>query len=1035
MSKYLLTLLFAFCIGTMFAQQRTIEGQVVDAESGDPLPGVIVLVKGTTSGVYTDDEGLYEIAVSPQSQALVFSFIGKKDEEIEIGDQTVINVSLVNEDQSLGEVVIVAYGTSRRQDFTGSSSSIEGDAVTDVPVAGIDQVLQGRAAGVHVISANGQPGGGVSVRVRGPSSITSSNQPLYVIDGIPVESQDLQIPGEFGTATGGGLGGQTGNSLSTLNFADVESIEVLKDASATALYGSRAANGVILITTKRGLYGQKPQLNVGYTVGIREVFELPEMLNPAQYKEIVNESRVNAGLDPFPDDFYGDANTDWLDEIFDQATVQRWNFSLSGGSETSRYFASFSIDDQEGTLTGTGFQRLAGRLNLDSKVSDKLTFGTNIGISRTSENIQANDNFIIGPYVTALNARPDFPIRNDDGSFTSITGVADNPVAAAEGYNNDFTTLRILASTFGQYEIIPNLRLRSSIALDLTKLDQVQIWETTTLGGVLNGSGYAQRGANEFKSIIFENTLSYDYTLNEDNTFNILLGGSFQRDTRDNFIASATDFPNDFLTTFASAATPLSVGGVGTERALISSFARLNYNFADKYLVTGTVRADGSSRFGENNRWGFFPSAAVAWRISNEPFLVNSNVVNELKFRASWGIIGNDRIGRNNGGLGSNFASLGLYSSSNTNGVAFAYGGAGGIAPTQIANPDLKWETTTQFDFGIDFELWSSRLSGSLDFYLKQTEDILLLAPVPANSGFNSVNRNIGEMENRGVDLTLSLDIIRNNTFTWNISTNFNYNDNEVIKLVNGEDIEASGFNQSIIREGEALGSFFGWNVVGIIQNQEQIDALNAASSSGVYQTAGTAPGDFLYEDVNGDGVITTDDQVVLGGALYDYMGGFANKFEYKGITLFALFQFVEGNEIYNFTKRDNLFQRTVTNSFAEVLDRWTPTNTDTDISRVAWGDPNQNRRNSSFFVEDGSYLRLRQLRLSYNFPQILLNGTFIRSASLFLQGTDLFTITDYSGVDPEVNTFGGNVSNAQGVDNKTYPGAKTYSLGVNLGF
>ena len=1015
--------------------QQTISGRVIEADTGDPLPGVTVLVKGTTYGVYSDESGRYTIQTAPDANTLVFSFIGKADLEVPIDGRAQIDVSLSPEETNLQEVVIVAYGTTRREDVTGSLSSVDGEVLQEVPVAGIDQVLQGRAAGVHVTSANGQPGGGVSVRVRGPSSINSSNQPLYVIDGIPVESQDLQIPGEFGTATGGGLGGQTGNSLSTINFADVESIEVLKDASATALYGSRAANGVVLITTKRGAFGQKPQFDMNFSIGQREPLALPDLLNPQQFRQMVNEARTNVGLDAFEEDFYGNANTDWLDAIFRDATVQRWNFSLKGGSQASRYFASFSIDDQEGTLDGTGFQRLSGRLNLDSRISDKLTFGTSATVSLTTENVQANDNFIIGPYVVALRARPDVPIRQEDGSFTSIAGVADNPVAAAEGYRNDFHTLRILASTYGELEIIPDLRLRSSIALDLTSLKQEQIWSSITLGGRLNGDGYAQRGNNEFRSIIWENTLSYDFELNDQNRFSALIGGSFQRDERSNFIASATDFPNDLLTTFASAATPLSVGGIGAERALISSFARVNYNFDDRYLITATIRGDGSSRFGENNRWGFFPSAAVAWRLDNEAFLENSPILSELKFRASWGIIGNDRIGRTNGGLGDNFASLGLFGSTDVNGSAFSYAGSGGIAPTQIANPELKWETTTQYDVGIDFGFWDFRVTGSVDFYLKDTEDILLQAPVPRNSGFNSVNQNIGEMRNTGVDVTLAVDIIRTDDFTWNLGGNLNYNDNEVRKLVNGEDIEASGFNQSIIREGEPLGSFFGLQVEGIFQSPEEITALNSAAPGGVYQTNGTAPGDFQYRDVNGDGVITNDDRVILGSALYDFMGGINNTLSYKGITLFAFFQFVQGNEIYNFTKRDHLFQRNLFNSFTDILDRWTPSNTDTDLPRVAWGDPNQNRQNSSFFVEDGSFIRLKQVKLSYNFPQALFQNTFLQRGSIFLVGTDLWTLTDYSGIDPEVNTFGGNVSTAQGVDNKTYPGNKTYSVGINLGF
>ena len=1012
------------CMTSVVQAQILIKGKVSHAEDGEALVGATVRIKGQTSGAFTDETGSFQIQVVDRDAILLVSYVGFTTQEIRVGDQNNMMVLLEPEVNSLEEVVITAYGLTRRGDLTGSIGTLQGATIDEVPVVGVDQALQGRVAGVNVISSNGQPGGGVSVRVRGPSSINSNNQPLYVIDGIPVETQDLQIPGQFGTPASGGLGGQKGNTMSSINFTDVESIQVLKDASATALYGSRAANGVILITTKRGKYGQGPQLDVHISRGVTEVFDLMDMLNAQQYKELVNESRINGGREPFTDDFFGTADTDWQDQIFKQADIQRYDFSLKGGTANTRYFASVSVDDQEGTMIGTDFQRISGRLNLDTRISEKLSFGTSTMVSLTNEDIQANDNFIIGPYYAAFRARPDLPVRNEDGSFTALN-TADHPVAAAVGYNNNFQTMRVLASVFGIYEITSNLRLKSSIAADYTNMIQDQFWNSTTLGGNLFGNGYAQRGTNEFRSVVFENTLDYNVKFGEKHDVGLLLGSAFQRDNRRSIIASATGFPNDVLNTFASAATPLAVGGIGTERALTSFFGRLNYNFDNRFIITANIRADGSSRFGNDNRWGFFPSAAVAWRISNEQFLEGNNVIDELKIRASWGLTGNDRVG--------NFASLGLFSSS-VNGVPFAYAGQGGVAPSQIENAALQWETTEQIDVGLDFALFDNRLSGSVDFYWRNSQDILLQAPVPRNSGFNSVNLNIGEMENVGVDISLQGDIIRSNNFTWTLGGNINFNDNEIVKLVNGEDIAATGFNQSIIREGEDLGSFFGWEVAGIFQTQEEVNALNETSPTGVYQTSGTAPGDFRYRDINGDGVINNDDRTILGSAQYEFMGGVTNSISLYGFTLDAFFQFVQGNEVFNLTAREVYFQRNLNNSVTDALNRWTPTDTDTDVARVAWGDPNQNRRNSSFFVEDGSYIRLRQLRLAYSFPDLWFENNFVRNLTLYVQGNNLITITDYSGVDPEVNTFSGNVSTAQGVDNSTYPGGKTYTVGINLG-
>ncbi len=1000
-----------------YAQDRTVSGKVTSIDDGSAIPGVNVIVKGTTNGTVTDVDGNYKITLTSDGGTLVFSFIGYETAEIEIGTRSVIDLQMSIDATELSEVVVIGYGTSQKKDLTGSVASVRSDEIQNIPVIGIDQAIQGKAAGVNVISANGQPGGNVSLRVRGSTSIQASNEPLYVIDGIPVVNQALFQGGQFG-----GLGGQTSNSISDLNWSDVESIEILKDASAAAIYGSRASNGVVLITTKRGKRGQKATLSLNYYRGQTEVFELPDMLNSAQYIELQNEARVNAGLTARPLTFFEDPNnpgvtpdTDWMDIIFRTAAVQQFDASVRGGGEATAYFASFTVNDQEGTLRGTGFTRLSGRINLDSKVNDWLSFGSNVAISYTDGALQANDNFIIGPYFSALRTAPYFTPQQPGGAFT-VTNQFDNPLAATQ-YQNNNQTYRILASGFFEIEPISNLKIRSSLSLDYNNFQQDQFWPTTVLGGRLTGSGWSQQGFNQQRNVIWENTVSYLKEINDRHSVTGLVGASWQEDRRYSVLSTATNFPNDQLRTLNSAATPLQTTGARTANGLNSFFGRVNYNFDDRVLVTGTVRADGSSRFAEDERYGVFPSIAVAWRVSNEAFASGLSFLDDLKIRASYGATGNQQFG--------NFASRGLFQG------GFVYNGVSGIAPSQIANDQLKWENTVTLDIGFDFTLLNSRINGSFDWYSSQTDDLLLNAPLPPNSGFTTVTRNIGEIENTGIEVTLGADIIRTSDFTWNITGNIAANRNEVKKLVDGSDINATGFGQSIIREGETLNSFFGHQVVGIFQTAQDV-------SDAPTQTAGTAPGDFQFLDADGDGAITNADRVILGTAQPDFLGGFTNSINYKGLELIAFFQYSIGNEILNMNLRDGvLSMRNADNVQTAALNRWTPTNTNTDIPRMVIGDPNQNRRFNSAMVEDGSFLRMKTLTLAYNLPSSLLNSIydgFLSNVRIYAQATNLLTITDYSGVDPEVSTFV-NTSSGNGVDNNTYPGGKTYTLGINVSF
>ncbi|WP_420317991.1 SusC/RagA family TonB-linked outer membrane protein [Ekhidna sp.] len=1010
MKKFFFSLIVCLFAVAQVHAQRTVSGKVTD-DTGEALPGVNVVIKGTTNGTTTDLDGNYRLQVQDNT-TLVFSFVGFETQEINIGGRTTIDVTMGGVTE-LQEVVVTGYGVQRKSDLTGAIAQVSGEELEDFPVPGVDQALQGRVAGVNVISSNGQPGGGVTVRIRGASSINSNNQPLYVIDGMPVESFDTQSTNQ---GTFGGFGGQTGNSLNQINFNDVASIEVLKDASATAIYGSRAANGVVLITTKRGKPGQA-KVSATYSSGFTEVFDLPELLNAEEYELLHRESIVNAGGTP-DDTFYGTDNTDWLGAIFRQARISQFNVSASGGSNDMSYFTSIQYDDQEGTLVGTNFERVTARLNLDANISDKVKIGSSLTFGNTKDNIQSNDNFIIGPYFSALRTRPDLPIYNDDGTFAP-TNQFDNAVAATT-YENTFKSNRFLGSFFAQYEVIDNLILKGTISVDRVGTNRDLYWPSTTLGGTIFGNVWIERGFDEQTTFNNTYTANYQFDINDDHRFNVLAGAEWQLVKQDQFSTSATGLPNDILKTLNSASTPINTDGLKTQWGLQSYFGRVNYGFNDRYLATLTVRTDGSSRFGQDNQFGFFPSVALGWNVMNESFF-SVDAINNLKLRTSWGITGNHRVG--------NFASRGLFQG------GFSYGGVGGTAPTQIANPLLKWEETAQLDFGIDFGLFQSRITGSIDYYVKKSTDILLLAPLPRSSGFNNVNQNIGEVENKGFEIELGGDVIYNDNFQWNITGNLAFNRNKVVSLVDGNDIQAAGFNQSIVREGEPIGAFYGWQVEGIFQTQEEIDNLNAGSSTGFYQTAGTSPGDLRFQDTNGDGVITADDRVITGSAQPDFIGGVTSTTTFKGLSLTAFFQFSQGNDIINLAHGDLWRMHNADNSAKVLLDRWTPSNTDGKFPRVVQGDPNDNDRNSSFFVEDGSYVRLKTLRLSYNLPQSILSDMFLSNVTFFAQGTNLLTITDYSGVDPEVNTFGQNNSTALGVDNNTYPGGKTYTFGVKVGF
>lgn len=974
--------------------QRAVSGTVSDAASGEPIEGVAVIVKGTTTGMFTDSEGSYTLQVPDGGDVLVFSYVGYVTLEAEITGSRV-NISLSEDAFELEEVVVTGFGTSKRKDLTGSVSSVSGDAIADVPVVGVQNALQGRASGVQVTTNNGQPGAGIDVRVRGSTSISASNQPLFVVDGVPI------VSGSFSQI---GVGNAGTNALADLNPNDIESIEVLKDASTAAIYGSRGANGVVLITTKKGARGTT-KVNFSSSYGVQEAWRTIPTLSAPEYYGYINETLGDSSA-------LGRKTGDnfWQDEIFRQGNIADNTLSISGGNLKTRFFSSLSYNANNGILKGSAFKRLSGRLNIDHSVSDRFKFGMNMNYVNSDLDRIQNDNNIYGSVSTAILLPPDVPIFNEDGTYGSAYGL-ENPVAAVTIYQNTAVTNRLIGNWFGEFELLPGLSFRANLGVDnLSFREEEYIPVGLQQGRGSNGEGSVGHAAN-FRWLT-------DYTLNYNKVFgksnlSAVVGYGMQENTIERISATVTDFPTADFTTLNAGASVQGASASYTVDGLVSYFGNVRYNFDEKYILQATFRADGSSRFGEGNKFGYFPGVSAAWRISSEDFMSGVSFINDLKIRASYGVTGNNNIG--------NFAALQLYS-----------GGANyldqpGISPTQLGNPNLRWEETTQTNVGIDFTLANNRIYGNVDWFNKVTTDLLLNRPIPTTSGFTSVLENIGSVQNTGVEVQLNT---RNlvGAFKWETGFNISFIRNEVLELYNDDPIDV-GFG-SRIAEGESIGSFFGYVTEGIFQTQEEVD-------NSPFQRNGTAPGDIKFADLNDDGVINDDDRQILGSAQPDFIGGITNNLSWNGFSLDFFFQFSYGNEILNNNTVFAEGMNSVFNPTKRVWDnRWTPDNPTNDpiYPRAVWGDPNQNRRDSDRFVEDGSYIRLKTLTFSYTLPSAVVNALGVSNIRIYYAGQNLLTFTNYSWFDPEVNTFDGS-NTALGTDFLTYPQARVHSGGINISF
>ena len=999
-----------------------VTGQVINSEDGSALPGVSVAIKGTTTGAITDAEGRYRITVPNAESILVFSFVGFLTEEITTGNRTTIDVRLAGDLKSLSEVVVVGYGTQKKSDLTGSVSSITAKDIRQVPVASLDQALQGRATGVQVTQASAAPGGGVSIRIRGGNSIQASNEPLFVIDGIPIFPSNA-------TFAPGNAGGQAQNALANLNPGDIESMEVLKDASATAIYGSRGANGVVIITTKRGKSGAT-NVDVENYYGIQQVARQLPLLNAAEFAEIANESRVNRSQAPIftPDQIasFQNNSTDWQSQVFRTAPIRNHQVTVSGGNDATRFALAGNYFEQQGVVLNSGFTRASLRVNLDKNVTKRLSIGNSLQISRAWNNQQVTDITRGGVVNGSLVFSPTLPVRDPQtGQFTfdnsSVPGSQQvgNPVQDALETLNRTVTNRMLGSVYAEYGILTGLRLRTSFGVDY-QAGRRDFYAPSTNNRGRNAFGSALVEKKDVISPVSTVTLTYDRTFGT-NQITLLAGYESQTQTVDFLQSSATNFPTNALE-----ADNLSLGQVvGTPFSgrslwrLDSWFGRANYTLASKYLFTATFRADGSSRFGAGNKWGYFPSAALGWRLNEEDFIKDLNIFSNLKLTASWGLTGNQEIG--------------LYQSlAGLNTVRYPFGEVIniGLAPDRLPNSDLRWERTSQYNFALETGILENRVTLEAAYYYKKTQDLLLNVDLPRTTGFSTFLRNIGSVENRGLELTLNSANLTGQ-FKWNMGGNITFNRNKVLALGPGETFRlAPGTgdghlqitNSSILQVGQPVGVFFGLKTDGIYQTGDQI--IPGSNSFG-----STAPGDIRYVDSNGDGIVNNSDRTIIGNPQPDFFFGFTNNFSYKNLDLAVFFQGTHGNDVWNVNSHELYRNDGATNNSREVLNRWRP-----DTPSDYW--PSAKNRPfvlSDRHIEDASFLRLRNVTLGYNLPTSTLGLKWLRSLRVYAQAQNLLTITNYSGFDPEVNSLGQNPVGI-GIDRGSFPMARTYTFGINLG-
>lgn len=1020
----------------------SVTGLVTDANSGDGLPGVNVLVKGTQRGTTTNQNGEYRMEVPNEETVLVFSFVGYESSEQTVGNRKTLNISLKPDEKLLSEVVVVGYGTQSKRDVTGSIASLNTQSIKDMPVTNIAEGMAGRMPGVLIQQASGAPGSGPSIKIRGLGSISAGNGPLIVVDGQPLNSGDLI----------------NGSGLNLINPNDIESVDVLKDASATAIFGSRGANGVVMITTKRGKAGTST-INFDYYTGIQEVTKTMDMLNAQQFAELGKAAQNNAYLQRVPGASVNDPNSarpagqgfryprgefpgldydnpagiqsyDYQSLIFRRAPISNYQLSASGGSDKVQYMVSGNYLTQDGIIKQSGIDRYTFRSNVDAQVSPRIKVGMSISPSFTKDRrVNSDGHWASNGVINAALAQvPFIPIYQPDGvTYSSQASIATpynfpgvtNPVANITEADNNVNTLRLLGNTYLEVGIWKSLKYRGSVGGDITYLRQNQYRASSMpLNQLLppnisTGSSITNQNINW----VTNHTLDYSFNLGTAHRFTTLIGFEAQQNTFENNRVDANNFPNDIVRT-VNAGVISGGSSFKDQWSLASYFGRVGYVFNDKYLFNASVRRDGSSRFGANQRYGFFPSASVGWRVSEESFLKSVEAISELKLKASFGLSGNNAF--------ANYGSIGTLSSDN---YVIGNGLVNGLAANVIGNPNLTWEKSRQTDVGMELGLFKNRVFLIADYYSRITTDLLLSVQVPSLTGFTFANQNIGKVENKGMEFGLTT---RNTVgrLAWTTDLNISFNRNKVLALGPTGDAIRSGSGvgeTNITMIGEPLGSFFGYQQIGVFRDRAELDASPRFPDA--------RPGDVKFADVNNDGVVNPNDRTLIGNNQPDFIYGFNNTLTYGGFDLSISAQGVQGGQILNLSRRfiENLEGNQ--NQLTTVLERWrSPEQPGNGIvPRANVRTTGNSNAVSSRWVESASYFRIRNITLGYRVPRTLSDRVKIQNARVYVGVQNAFTFSKYLGYNPEVSGYESALTG--GVDYGSYPLARTYTLGLNFSF
>ncbi|QEC53438.1 TonB-dependent receptor [Anseongella ginsenosidimutans] len=975
-------------------QEYTVSGTVTDAETGEPLPGVNVTLKGGNSGATTGPDGAYNLEVPEaenEERVLVFTFIGYLGREVPLNGQTEVNVTLRQDIVGLDQVVVIGYGTQKKSDLTGSVSQVKAEEINAYPSANVLQALSGRAAGVQVLQTTGAPGSGPNVRIRGQNSIQGENEPLYVVDGFPV----------------------SGSNPTLLNNSDIESIEILKDASATAIYGSRGANGVVLITTKQGRAG-KTMVDFETSYSSQRIRNKLELMNAREYALLANEQAENDNIAPYfsQEEINGlGEGFDWQDLVFQTAPMRTTSLNVRGGNQKTQFALSGSVFGQEGIVKGSDYNRYSLRANVNHQVSDKFRVTLSSTMSKLKTERKDNGggsrgNSMIG---AAISAPPILEPYEEDGSYTVLSEEYPfipvdlvNPLNFLNEQHGEIKANVVLANAALIYNPVKELTIKISGGVE----NRDERTDSYTTRNFYNSTGRANINTKQFTSLLSENIISYTKTFNDRHDFSAMAGFTYQDFVNTSLEASGVGFLSDAFEThnIGASQTPGIPRSGYSKSVLLSYLARLNYTLDSKYLFTVSFRSDGSSRFSEGNKWGYFPSGAFAWRASEENFLKDHPQISELKVRTSWGLTGSQAIDP--------YATLNNLSAGNT---IFGDQMYNTFAPGTELPGELKWETTEQFDVGVDLGLFKNRLYLTADYYVKNTRDLLNTVRLPSSMGFTTTIQNVGKMQNRGIELGIDAKAMTGD-FKWDLFGNISFNKNEVVKLHNGEDILGNfinvlvvGDNFSILREGRSVGQFWGYKEEGYDEN-----------------------GKITYQDLNGDGAISNDDKTYIGNPNPDFIYGLTSDMSYKNFQLSIFVQGTQGNDVFNVSSIPSTMDYGQgLNMPREVfLDHWTPGNTDAKYPVIS---RNYSVRVSDRWVEDGSFLRLKNVQLAYNFPMNDLGVKWLNSAQIYISGQNLLTLTNYSWWDPEVNSRGAGTQ--QGIDHYSYPVAKTFTIGLRAGF